>query len=81
MIKWNAMLMAGLLSSATSLAFAATAPTDSPEAKVEAQRLNNLPPVPPAPPGHIDHSGRKEKGRASFYANSFAHGRWRMANG
>jgi rare lipoprotein A len=30
-----------------------------------------LPPVPPAGPGHVDHSGRTQKGRGSFYAKSF----------
>ena len=52
---------------------------DSPEAKQEARKLDQLPPVPPAPPGHIDHSGRKESGRASYYAKSFTNRK--MADG
>ena len=54
-------------------------PADVPGAKQEAERLNSLPPVAPAPAGHIDHSGRKEKGRASFYAHRFANRK--MADG
>jgi rare lipoprotein A len=45
--------------------------TDAPGAKQEAERLNNLPPVAAAPAGHIDQTGRKEKGRASFYSHRF----------
>lgn len=77
MNKWNAAFITIFLSGAPALAQAA--PVKSPEAKREAQRLNNLPPVPPAPPGHIDHTGRKEKGRASFYAKSFSNRK--MADG
>ena len=58
---------------------AAPLPADAPGAKQEAKRLDQLPPLPPAPVGHIDHSGRKESGRASFYAHSFANRK--MANG
>ena len=48
---------------------AATAPPESPEAKQEAQRLANMPPV--VPKAQIDHSGRKQAGRASYYAGNF----------
>ena len=58
---------------------AAPLPADAPGAKQEAERLDQLPPLPPAPAGHIDHSGRKQAGRASFYAHSFANRK--MANG
>jgi len=62
------------------MADAATPPPDSPAAKQEAERLNHLPPVQvtQAKP-RIDHSGRSEKGQASFYARHFAHKK--MANG
>ena len=52
---------------------------DSPEAKQEAVRLDKLPSLPPAPAGHIDDSGRKQSGRASYYAKSFANRK--MADG
>jgi rare lipoprotein A len=52
---------------------------DAPGARQEAEKLNSLPPVAPAPAGHIDHSGRKEKGRASFYSHRFANRK--MADG
>jgi rare lipoprotein A len=50
--------------------FAGGPPPNSPEAKEEAHRLSELPPV--TPQSHIDHSGRKQKGKASYYANHFA---------
>ena len=50
----------------------AAAPAPEPDAaRHEAEHLDSLPPVPPAGPGHIDRSGRTEKGRGSFYARSF----------
>ncbi len=52
---------------------------NAPRAKEEAERLNHMPPVPPAPAGQIDHSGRKEKGRASYYSHHFANRK--MADG
>jgi rare lipoprotein A len=52
---------------------------DAAGARQEAEKLNSLPPVAPAPAGHIDHSGRKEKGRASFYSHRFANRK--MADG
>ena len=49
-------------------AFAASPP--APDAQQEAARLAQLPPI--APHGRlIDHSGRKGKGRASYYAHHF----------
>ena len=76
---WRVTAAAFLISGATSGVIADPLPAESPAAQQEARRLNELPPVPPAPPGHIDHSGRKESGRASFYAKRFAHRK--MANG
>lgn len=52
---------------------------DGPGAKQEAERLNNLPPVAAASAGHIDQSGRKEMGRASFYSHRFTNRK--MADG
>ncbi len=44
----------------------------------EAERLDNLPAIVPQK-GHLDHSGRKQKGRASYYSHHFAHKK--MADG
>ncbi len=58
-------------------ALAATPSPDAPAAKQEAQRLAAS---PPAVPQHgLDHSGRKQKGRASYYAHHFSNRK--MANG
>ena len=56
---------------------AATPPTDSPAARQEAEKLAQLPPVSPS--GGIDHSGRTQKGRASYYAHHFTNRK--MADG
>jgi len=52
------------------------APSDrSPELQpevAEARKLDNLPPVTPHGHATIDHSGRKQAGRALFYADRFA---------
>lgn len=73
------MLVAGLLGLPYAGALAASPPPDSAAAKQEAEHLDSLPPVPPAGPGHIDHSGRTQKGRGSFYARSFSNKK--MADG
>ena len=52
---------------------------DSPNAAREAAHLNDLPAIPAQPAGHIDRSGRKQKGKASYYADRFAHRK--MADG
>jgi rare lipoprotein A len=55
-------------------------PPDTPEAKAEAQKLDAQPAKPP--PGNqikIDHSGRNESGKASFYRPKPGH--TRMASG
>lgn len=50
------------------------------KAKAEAQRLDKLPPVPrKTNKVAVDHSGRKEQGKASFYSHEFT-GK-KMANG
>ena len=51
---------------------------DSPAAHQEAKHLATLPPVTPAG-SHVDASGRKQKGRASYYSPHFAHRK--MADG
>lgn len=68
--------MAAMVLGCTGAVCAAAPPT--PEAQREAARLAELPPV--VPHGlSIDHSGRKQKGRASYYARRFDHRK--MANG
>jgi rare lipoprotein A len=69
-------LLLGCLAPAT---LAAVPPPDSPAARQEAEKLDRLPPVAPHGRAAIDHSGRKERGRASFYARGFA--RRKMADG
>ncbi|HVJ55992.1 MAG TPA: septal ring lytic transglycosylase RlpA family protein [Aliidongia sp.] len=63
-----------LVTSGTALAEATPADTvaATPQAKSEAKKLDAQPAKPP--PGKeikIDHSGRKESGKASFYASHF----------
>ena len=52
---------------------------NSPRAREDAQYLDQLPPVAPSRKAAIDHSGRKQKGNASYYAAKFA--RRMMADG
>jgi rare lipoprotein A len=73
--RWAGLAGFALLWSAASLA--ATPPSEQPAARQEAEKLAQLPPV--APHGGIDHSGRKQKGRASFYAHHFTNRK--MADG
>jgi rare lipoprotein A len=80
MAGWRSVAFGVLMGGATcAVGAAAPLPPDSPAARQEAERLNKLPAVPAAPPGHIDHSGRTQKGRASYYAHHFAHRK--MADG
>jgi rare lipoprotein A len=79
MIDWRAVALAGLLWGSTGWAAAAPLPADAPGAKQEAERLDALPPLPPGSVGRLDHSGRKQKGRASYYADRFANRK--MADG
>jgi rare lipoprotein A len=79
MIDWRTIALTGILCASASWAAAAPLPVDAPGAKQEAERLDAMPALPPAPAGHIDHSGRKQKGRASYYANHFANRK--MADG
>jgi rare lipoprotein A len=47
-------------------------PVDSPGARQEAEKLDRLPAVVPAAGVQVDHSGRRVKGRASYYSHRFA---------
>jgi rare lipoprotein A len=68
-----------LVSGTSIAALAASPPPDSAAARQEAERLNSLPPVKPPNAVRIDHSGRKEEGRGSYYARHFANRK--MADG
>ena len=60
-------------------AAAAIPPPDSSLARQEAQQLDQLPAVAPSGKAPIDHSGRKQTGKASYYSSKFVHKR--MADG
>jgi len=76
---WRAVVLAGLIYAPAGLAMGATSPPDSPEAKQEAERLDRMPAVVPLGKAHVDPSGRKEKGHASYYASRFSNRK--MADG
>jgi rare lipoprotein A len=79
MTVWRIMIVA-ILMSGTSHAFAeGPLSADVPGAQHEAEKLNNLPALPPAAAGHIDRSGRKQKGGASYYSRHFTNKK--MADG
>jgi rare lipoprotein A len=69
--------LTGFLLLLAASAIAAPPPSEQPAARQEAEKLAQLPPV--APHGGIDHSGRKQKGRASYYAQHFTNRK--MADG
>jgi rare lipoprotein A len=76
----NVVLWMGFsLGTGASAAVAAIPPPDSPLARQEAEHLDRLPPVAPWGTAPIDHSGRNQKGHASYYAAKFAHRK--MADG
>jgi rare lipoprotein A len=81
MTGWRALMLASIVSSPMTFAMAAPPPPPaSAEAKQEARRLDKMAAVqPPHGKAHVDPSGRKEKGHASFYANRFANRK--MADG
>jgi rare lipoprotein A len=68
------MLMAPTRSSAEQ-----ASATDDPAQRQHAEQLSQMPPVPASHGVHVDNSGRKEKGHASFYADKFSNRK--MANG
>jgi rare lipoprotein A len=75
----NVLLWIGCGMGAAGSAAAAIPSPDSPRAREEAQQLDHLPAVTPSGKAAIDHSGRKQKGRASYYAAKFTHRK--MASG
>lgn len=79
MMEWRLAILMIVLCGATNAFAVEPLSADAPGAKQEAEKLNRLPPLAPAPAGHVDHSGRTEKGRASFYAHRFANRK--MADG
>lgn len=79
MMRWRAAIIAGIICGTAFGAVAGPLPAESPGAKQEAERLDKLPPLLPGRAGRIDQSGRKEKGRASYYAKRFNHRK--MADG
>jgi rare lipoprotein A len=64
-------ILSVLLVCASLPALADPPPPNSPQARATAEQLDKLPPVPPQPAGHIDPSGRKQEGRASYYGPGF----------
>ena len=74
MKNWPGWIAAAIISGTVVGTLGAPLPSGTPGAKQEADRLNKLPAVPPAPAtGHIDRTGQKEKGKASFYSSRFNH--------
>ena len=73
------LLAAATIAAAPPPNSAAAPPPNSSAARQEAEKLNQLPPLHPRGRARIDHSGRKEVGRASYYARYFDHRI--MANG
>lgn len=69
-VRQSAMLV-GLLVWAGHAVAAEPLPADHPQAHQQAEELAKLPPLPPQPAGHVDMSGRKEAGNASYYAPFF----------
>ncbi len=79
MLDWRATLLIALISGLPAAAFAESPPPESPQARQEAENLARQPPLTPRGGIHVDHSGRKERGKASYYAPHFANRK--MADG
>jgi rare lipoprotein A len=79
MTVWRLAVLAILMGGVSGAVAAEPLPVDAPGAKQEAEKLDKLPPLAPAPAGRIDHSGRTEKGHASYYASKFTNRK--MADG
>jgi rare lipoprotein A len=79
-MRWPIILALGLfgLSETPGLA-AAPAAEQAAAAKQQAERLAKLPAVTPRTVGKADVSGRKQQGKASYYASKFNHRK--MADG
>jgi rare lipoprotein A len=78
MLSRNVAVVIGLALLSGAPVLAATPPPDSPAAHQEAEKLARMPPVTPTGT-HADPSGRKQFGRASYYAHHFANRK--MADG
>jgi rare lipoprotein A len=78
MKTWRIAVLAVLIGGITPAFSVEPLPADVPGAKQEAEKLNSLPPVAPSA-SHVDQSGRKEKGHASFYSHQFTNRK--MADG
>jgi len=79
MTAWQLIVLAGLTGAPVTFAIGATPPPDSLEAKQEAIHLDQMPALTPHDKTHVDLTGRKERGRASFYAHHLANRK--MADG
>lgn len=79
MVRIRTILVAGLAAGVPLAGWAAPPPPTSLAAKQEARKLDELPAVRPPPGIRNDESGRKEEGRASYYASRFMHRK--MADG
>ncbi len=81
MQRWCAASLGGLLGLMITSAMAEPTTPNSPDGLAEAKKLAEEAPVGPAPGNKVivDHSGRKEVGKGSFYGPEF-NGR-KMANG
>ena len=64
-------LILSLLFTLPAHAVIAAPPPESPQARAEAKRLADMPPVHPPAKVQMDHSGRKETGHASYYGKEF----------
>jgi hypothetical protein len=77
---WNIAVLIGLLVGTVAGATAEVPPINTPAARQGAKRLDEMPAVVPKERiGLIDPSGRKQKGRASYYSRIFIHRK--MADG
>jgi rare lipoprotein A len=81
MTRWCAVAVGAVLGLNSAAAGAGPLIPNSPEELAEARRLANEPPIGPPPANKVivDHSGRKQIGKGSFYGPEFA-GK-QMANG
>ena len=76
----NIAVLVGLLVGTAAAAMAEVPPINTPAARQEAKHLDEMPAVvPKGRSGRIDPSGRKQKGRASYYSQHFT--QRKMADG
>jgi rare lipoprotein A len=79
MTVWRLVVLAILMGGTAHARAEDPLSANVPGAQHEAEKLNNLPALSPAPAGHIDRSGRKQKGGASYYSRHFTNRK--MADG